>query len=394
MLTRAICDLCVVDMLLQHVEDVSHLISSDSDDDDGSGGDGGGGGGGGNGSTGGGDDDDSGDFGQSLGTTQEFLLPKPTHANSHDDSAVADTQTGTDDSAAAPALPSALEATSSDGDGGGGDGDGGDSGGGVVARHFNADDVAATAQQEEPTSSSSSLPSGWYMYYDDDGFPYYYNDQTGESLWELPPDVLGGSMEQADTDCAAEGDGPTSAGVATAAAGCRGESSVAEDGATTVGRTTDNGTSSTTTSSSEVSSRVRELEEELRSVRQQLQLQLQLQQQDTTVAAGGDGDGAAVDDGRERRLDDPEVLDWAASYPDIQDALSRCSVRGSDGNGKAVAWVDGTDAAIVACCLCNACASAGPVCVLVYVVMRQVSTHSIVLCRSLLRWVERWRRCW
>ena len=31
-----------------------------------------------------------------------------------------------------------------------------------------------------------ALPPGWYRYYNDEGFPYYYNEGTGQSLWELP----------------------------------------------------------------------------------------------------------------------------------------------------------------------------------------------------------------
>ena len=31
------------------------------------------------------------------------------------------------------------------------------------------------------------MQSPWVMYYNQHGQPYYYNEQTGEQVWQLPP---------------------------------------------------------------------------------------------------------------------------------------------------------------------------------------------------------------
>ena len=32
--------------------------------------------------------------------------------------------------------------------------------------------------------------SPWVMYYNQQGQPYYYNEQTGEQVWQLPPGAI------------------------------------------------------------------------------------------------------------------------------------------------------------------------------------------------------------
>ncbi|KAI8997100.1 hypothetical protein BDB01DRAFT_769830 [Pilobolus umbonatus] len=55
----------------------------------------------------------------------------------------------------------------------------------------NEQDIPPTEETDQSDDRlASPLPSGWEYAYDDDGTIYYFNESTGESSWEMPPEDI------------------------------------------------------------------------------------------------------------------------------------------------------------------------------------------------------------
>ena len=62
----------------------------------------------------------------------------------------------------------------------------------------------AAIDSEDGHTTQTELPEGWYLYHDEAGFPYYYNDDTGESLWELPKNAASSAAVWPETSIAVD----------------------------------------------------------------------------------------------------------------------------------------------------------------------------------------------
>merc|ERR1712185_698805 len=43
--------------------------------------------------------------------------------------------------------------------------------------------------QPPPPPGPAPMHNAWVQYFNQQGAPYYYNEQTGETVWQLPPGV-------------------------------------------------------------------------------------------------------------------------------------------------------------------------------------------------------------
>eukprot|EP00750_Incisomonas_marina_P015981 INCI18830.1.p1 GENE.INCI18830.1~~INCI18830.1.p1 ORF type:complete len:432 (-),score=68.46 INCI18830.1:1291-2586(-) len=254
------------------IANVAHLISSDSDDaDDDSG-----------------NDTDGNHSGsnvrssleQSMGTTQEFLVGPPSHSGEAAASNAADAGADADSNAFTHTSNTELDYET------------------MPEAHF--------GEAEEETAEDVPLPDGWYLYHDGDGFPYYYNDQTGESQWEAPE-----SEDVATSAVAADTSNLPNAG----------EQDHHKLQAVSDPR------SDRASSQSSAATDTAQLKEQVRA----LQTQLDSYRRGANRREGRDAaqDKSGTQDRHTRhQASQKQLLEWATQFPVVREALSRCEVCG------------------------------------------------------------------
>lgn len=259
------------------------MISSDSDDaDDESGNDTGG-------------DHSSGSngrssLGQSMSTTQEFLVgPPPSHLDevAATDAADADADADADPDAFAHTANNELEYET------------------MPDAHF--------GEAEEETAEDVPLPDGWYLYHDGDGFPYYYNDQTGESQWEAPESTGGASAVAA----------PAVPAAADTSAGEPDHHKLQAGSAPLLGEPSGGAKASAVADAPQLKQQVRALQAQLDSYRRGAN---RGEKGRDTALLHNESGGAQDQRHTRHQVSQSQLLEWATDFPVVRDALRRCEV--------------------------------------------------------------------